>query len=325
MPLTRPATNDPFDSGPTKSSVLIDSIEDLIEDAATGHSHTGAASGGKKVNHTDLLAIGNDDHHPKSHVHLADGSGTVAHSSLSGLTTGDPHTQYALDTDLGLYVPLSTVTTKGDLLVATGSGVIVRRGVGTNGQVLTADSAQADGVKWAAAGAGGGPSVLDRSAADNQIVNTVAETTLYSFAIPGNTIGATGVLRLRILSDYLNNSAGNTTLQIRIKLGATTLWDSGASNNLALSANRRGLNIDVLLANSATNAQRLGGTIFLGAGAATAGVGGLNGTIITSAMLYGTAAEDTTAARTILVSVQHGNANASIEVVRRVVVLELLP
>jgi hypothetical protein len=46
-------------------------------------------------------------------------------------------------------VPLSTATTKGDLLVATGSGTIVRQGVGTNGQILTADSAEADGVKWA--------------------------------------------------------------------------------------------------------------------------------------------------------------------------------
>jgi hypothetical protein len=43
----------------------------------------------------------------------------------------------------------TTLTTKGDLIVATGSGTFVRQGVGTNGQVLTADSAQADGVIWA--------------------------------------------------------------------------------------------------------------------------------------------------------------------------------
>jgi hypothetical protein len=42
----------------------------------------------------------------------------------------------------------STVTTKGDILVATGSGTVVRQGVGTNGQFLQADSAEADGVKW---------------------------------------------------------------------------------------------------------------------------------------------------------------------------------
>lgn len=43
----------------------------------------------------------------------------------------------------------STLTTKGDLYVATASATVVRRAVGTNGQVLTADSAETDGVKWA--------------------------------------------------------------------------------------------------------------------------------------------------------------------------------
>jgi hypothetical protein len=45
-------------------------------------------------------------------------------------------------------IPESTVTTKGDLLAATGSAAVVRVGLGTNGYVLTADSAQAAGIKW---------------------------------------------------------------------------------------------------------------------------------------------------------------------------------
>jgi len=43
----------------------------------------------------------------------------------------------------------STLTTKGDLLVHTGS-VHARQSVGTNNHVLTADSAETNGVKWAA-------------------------------------------------------------------------------------------------------------------------------------------------------------------------------
>jgi len=41
------------------------------------------------------------------------------------------------------------LTTKGDIIVATGNATLVRQGVGSDGQVLTADSAQADGIKWA--------------------------------------------------------------------------------------------------------------------------------------------------------------------------------
>lgn len=43
----------------------------------------------------------------------------------------------------------SIVTAKGDLIVATASGSVTNQSVGSNNQVLTADSAQADGVKWA--------------------------------------------------------------------------------------------------------------------------------------------------------------------------------
>lgn len=43
----------------------------------------------------------------------------------------------------------SIVTAKGDLIVATASGSVINQPVGTNNQVLMADSAQADGVRWA--------------------------------------------------------------------------------------------------------------------------------------------------------------------------------
>jgi hypothetical protein len=40
------------------------------------------------------------------------------------------------------------LTTKGDIIVATGNATLVRQGVGANGTVLTADSAEADGLKY---------------------------------------------------------------------------------------------------------------------------------------------------------------------------------
>lgn len=47
---------------------------------------------------------------------------------------------------------LSTLTTKGDIYVATGSATSTRLPVGSDGTILTADSSQSSGVKWASAG-----------------------------------------------------------------------------------------------------------------------------------------------------------------------------
>jgi len=59
----------------------------------------------------------------------------------------------AWDTNLDQIAALTT--TKGNLIVASGA-TWAALGIGTDGQVLTADSAEATGVKWASGGGGGG-------------------------------------------------------------------------------------------------------------------------------------------------------------------------
>ena len=53
-----------------------------------------------------------------------------------------------LKTQIDAQITDSLLTTKGDLIAATGASTPARLGVGANGQVLTADSAEASGVKW---------------------------------------------------------------------------------------------------------------------------------------------------------------------------------
>lgn len=82
---------------------------------------------------------------------VSDANGIPTHSNVTttelNLLSGVVGT--AVQTQLDGKVSIATVTTKGDILVGRASADVRRLGVGTDGQVLTADSAQTDGIKWA--------------------------------------------------------------------------------------------------------------------------------------------------------------------------------
>jgi hypothetical protein len=64
-------------------------------------------------------------------------------------------------------IPASTVTAKGDLIVATGAGTVVRQPVGgTDGNALVVDSASDTGLAYAAVGGGGGGAAVQAFTAD---------------------------------------------------------------------------------------------------------------------------------------------------------------
>jgi hypothetical protein len=75
-------------------------------------------------------------------------SGTTAITHASGATV-----RHVLTSDDLIYfntaVQPSTLTAKGDTYVATASATVTRLAAGTDGQVLTADSTQTKGLKWA--------------------------------------------------------------------------------------------------------------------------------------------------------------------------------
>lgn len=93
-----------------------------------------------KIDHTNLL-----------------NKGTNTHSTI------DTHLGSTLNPHSVTAAQVSPLTTKGDLWVY--STLNTRLPVGTNGQVLTADSTLAAGVKWAAAGAAGVTSFNTRTGA----------------------------------------------------------------------------------------------------------------------------------------------------------------
>jgi len=74
-------------------------------------------------------------------------AGTSAITHASGATVRHVLTSNDLDY-FNTAVQPSTLTAKGDTYVATAAGAVTRLAVGTDGQVLTADSTATKGVAW---------------------------------------------------------------------------------------------------------------------------------------------------------------------------------
>ena len=76
-------------------------------------------------------------------------AGTTAITHASGATVRHVLTSNDLDY-FNTAIQPSTLTAKGDMYVATAAGAVTRLAAGTNDYVLTADSTQTKGLKWAA-------------------------------------------------------------------------------------------------------------------------------------------------------------------------------
>ena len=93
----------------------------------------------------------------------------------------------AIQTQLDAKIAKTDISAKGAILVGTGSGTYTSQSVGTNGQVLTANSAQADGVEWTTPAAGySAPTLGSTSIASGATVTNVAGLTINSTTIPSS-------------------------------------------------------------------------------------------------------------------------------------------
>jgi hypothetical protein len=81
---------------------------------------------------------------------------------------------------------------KGDLLAATGATALAKLGVGTNGQVLTADSTTATGLRWSAATSGTVTTVTSSTAA----LTIATPTTTPALTIRSATTSVNGIVQL---------------------------------------------------------------------------------------------------------------------------------
>uniref|UniRef100_A0A6M3LX46 Uncharacterized protein n=1 Tax=viral metagenome TaxID=1070528 RepID=A0A6M3LX46_9ZZZZ len=146
-----------LDHGAALSGLGDDDHPQYLKEEASGgvasevpdHTHQAAATCGQLDHGLALTGLGDDDHpqyrlESADHTHQSTGmqAGKLDHGlALNGLGDDD-HPQYIKD---------SEYTAKGVLLAGTGSGTFTPLTLGTNTHVLTADSAQGNGVKWATA------------------------------------------------------------------------------------------------------------------------------------------------------------------------------
>lgn len=155
------------------------------------------------------------------------------------------------------------------------------------------------------------------------VENTTTETTLYSESIEARTLGRA---KLALYGYLVNTSGADCTFTLRVKFGATTLYED-VTGNIISGAQTRPVAIELLLASvgDTQDAQRLFGKVILGAnGAATSGDGDLGTDEINSnAVIRGSSTEATTSSLAFAVTVQPSVADTGIQFVSEYSMLDI--
>lgn len=146
-------------------------------------------------------------------------------STVTTLTGTQTLTNKTLTSPVLTTPTISTIDAKGDLLAGTADNTIARLPVGTNGQVLTADSAEATGMKWAAAAGGGKVLQVVFATYSTAVVSsssTFADTGLTATITPSS---ASSKVLVIFSTNGVSKSAAasNLALSVRLVRGATTL------------------------------------------------------------------------------------------------------
>jgi hypothetical protein len=122
-------------------------------------------------------------------------------------------------------------TAKGDLFPASSGTALTRLPIGANGTVLTADSAEATGMKWATAGGGGGGKVLQVVQGTTSTTTTINTTTMTDTTVTATitpTLATSKVLAIVSLEYYMGRAGADKGMAIRLMRDATNIFNDGS-------------------------------------------------------------------------------------------------
>lgn len=196
------------------------------------------------------------------------------------------------------------LTTAGDLVYSDGTD-FQRLGIGTAGQVLQVNGG-ATAPEWATLGL---MQKLSINTTKRSFTNGSAERTLWSATVPANTLSTNNGIAVQVFVDAFNSDSSAVNHIIRLKYGSTTVASVTVNGTSATSDNLRGVIEGFLSASGATNTQK--GWI---KGVFAENDIHTSGTPTNMAFFhnFGTAAEDSTGALTISVTMQIETGNADI-------------
>jgi hypothetical protein len=161
---------------------------------------------------------------------MADLEGGTTGQVLSKASNADMDFTWVTSDDANA-IQNAIVDAKGDLIAATAADTPARLAVGTNGQVLTADSTAATGLKWATASTGKIAQVLSTIKTDTFSTTASSFTTITGLS-QAITPSATSskILIIVSLSAGITNSDGNVGY-FAISGGNTATYTGDAAGN----------------------------------------------------------------------------------------------
>lgn len=133
------------------------------------------------------------------------------------------------------------VDAKGDIIAATAADTVARLAVGSNDQVLTADSSTATGLKWATPASGGMTLISTTTLSGSSVsLTSIPQTYNNLYLVLKDYIPATNAITvyLRINGDsgtnYVNSTAAGINPNFTYILCAYDVLNTSASKNLTV-------------------------------------------------------------------------------------------